>query len=102
MKFLIQRVAHASVDVDGRTVGSIRKGYLVLIGICDKDTKKTADQYIARFTNENTADMNITVATSDGLIQLIIRGAGAYLLSATDLEAEIERANEELREKYDL
>ena len=63
---------------------------------------ETADQYIARFTNENTADMNITVATSDGLIQLIIRGAGAYLLSATDLEAEIERANEELREKYDL
>ncbi|MCR5148819.1 MAG: TetM/TetW/TetO/TetS family tetracycline resistance ribosomal protection protein [Eubacterium sp.] len=63
---------------------------------------ETADQYIARFTNENTANMNITVATSDGLIQLIIRGAGARLMSATELEEEVEKASEALREKYKI
>ena len=50
---------------------------------------ETADQYIARFTIQNTKYMDITVATSDGLIQLIIRGENTKLMSASELEMDI-------------
>lgn len=52
---------------------------------------ETADQYIARFSLERQNDADITIATSDGLVQLIIRGAGAKLLSAKEFEEEVER-----------
>ena len=39
MKFVIQRVNHAEVKVDGEIVGKIGKGFLVLIGVGRKDTK---------------------------------------------------------------
>ncbi|MBO4863575.1 MAG: TetM/TetW/TetO/TetS family tetracycline resistance ribosomal protection protein [Eubacterium sp.] len=47
---------------------------------------ETADQYIARFTVENSKNFDITVATSDGLIQLIIRGENSKMLTARQLE----------------
>ena len=40
MKFVIQRVSHASVTVENETVGSIGKGFLVLIGVCEADTRE--------------------------------------------------------------
>lgn len=61
---------------------------------------QTADQYIERFALGNQKRYNITVATSDGLEQLIIRGAGCSLLSARELKIEIEGANERLRQEY--
>lgn len=61
---------------------------------------QTADQYIEQFAHDNSKKYNITVATSDGLQQIIIRGAGAFLLSARDLKAEIEAANENSQLKY--
>ena len=48
MKFLIQRVNHAEVNVDGHCVGAIGKGLLVLIGVSDSDTKEIADKYIKK------------------------------------------------------
>ena len=45
MKLVIQRVKHASVTVDGNVTGKIGKGFLVLIGIANSDTKEIADQY---------------------------------------------------------
>lgn len=60
---------------------------------------ETADAYIERFSHENGKKYRITVATSDGLEQIIIRGAGCLLLSAKDLSEEISRLNDEaLRE----
>ena len=47
---------------------------------------QTADHYIEKFAHVNRKNFRITVATSDGLQQVIIRGAGADLLSARDLE----------------
>ncbi|KGK88377.1 translation elongation factor G [Desulfosporosinus sp. HMP52] len=61
---------------------------------------QTADQYIEKFAHDNQKKYDITVATSDGLQQLIIRGAGAALLSARELKVEIERANERIRKEY--
>ena len=61
---------------------------------------ETADQYIEKFTHENGAKYDITVATSDGLEQIIIRGQGCRLLSARDLKEEIRLAAERLRGEY--
>ena len=61
---------------------------------------ETADQYIEKFTHENGAKYDITVATSDGLEQIIIRGQGCRLLSARDLKEEIRLASERLRGDY--
>lgn len=61
---------------------------------------QTADQYIERFAHDNHKKYNITVATSDGLEQLIIRGAGCSLLSARELKVEIEGANERMRQEF--
>ncbi|WP_312369624.1 TetM/TetW/TetO/TetS family tetracycline resistance ribosomal protection protein [Lachnoclostridium sp.] len=61
---------------------------------------QTADQYIEKFAHDNQRKYNITVATSDGLQQIIIRGAGCSLLSARDLKDEIERVNETLKNEF--
>ncbi|HVI41016.1 MAG TPA: NYN domain-containing protein, partial [Anaerovoracaceae bacterium] len=61
---------------------------------------QTADQYIERFAHDNQKKYNITVATSDGLQQLIVRGEGSSLLSARELKVEIEEANERVRQEY--
>ncbi|MCB8818567.1 translation factor GTPase family protein [Desulfosporosinus shakirovi] len=61
---------------------------------------QTADQYIERFAHDNQQQYNITVATSDGLQQIIIRGAGCALLSARELKVEIDGANDRLKQEY--
>ena len=61
---------------------------------------QTADQYIEKFAHDNRNKYNIAVATSDGLQQIIIRGAGCALLSARDLKAELERAKESIMWEY--
>lgn len=61
---------------------------------------QTADQYIEKFAHENKKNYNITVATSDGLQQMIVRGEGCSLLSARELKAELEAANERIRQEY--
>ena len=40
MRFVIQRVKHASVTVEGNVLGKIGHGFMVLIGVCDEDDKK--------------------------------------------------------------
>ncbi len=61
---------------------------------------ETADQYIARFTVENSKNFDITVATSDGLIQLIIRGEDSKMLSARDLENDYKNIKNQLLVQY--
>ncbi len=61
---------------------------------------ETADQYIEKFAHENGKKYRVTVATSDGLEQIIIRGAGCLLMSAGDLKKEIELTWKQLRENW--
>jgi len=61
---------------------------------------QTADQYIEKFAHDNKKNYNITVATSDGLQQIIVRGEGCALLSARELKAEIIRANEQMSKEF--
>ena len=44
MRFVIQRVSSASVTIDGKVRGEIGKGFVVLIGIGEDDTKEIADK----------------------------------------------------------
>ena len=48
MRFVIQRVSHADVKVDGNVIGEIGKGFLVLIGISNEDTEEIADKMIKK------------------------------------------------------
>lgn len=61
---------------------------------------ETADQYIEKFAHTNASKYQVTVATSDGLEQIIIRGEGCRLLSVRDLHAEMELAGKQLGETY--
>ena len=76
MKFVIQRVAKASVTVDGEVLGQIGKGFLVLIGIAETDTKEIADKMIRKlsglriFDDEN-GKTNLDIHAVDGELLLI-------------------------------
>lgn len=61
---------------------------------------ETADQYIERTAHEIGRKYQVTVATSDGLEQIIIRGQGCAMMSARELKEEIERINKEIRAEY--
>ena len=61
---------------------------------------ETADQYIEKVAHEIGRKYLVTVATSDGTEQVIIRGQGCHLLSAKELKEEVEFANKELRRYY--
>ncbi len=64
-----------------------------------KETE-TADQYIEKVAHEIGRKYEVTVATSDGTEQVIIRGQGCHLLSAKELHTEIVLAQKELRENH--
>ena len=61
---------------------------------------ETADQYIAKTVQEIKGRYNVTVATSDQLVQLIILGQGALRISARELWEEVEAANAHIRQNY--
>ena len=76
MRLVVQRVSNASVKVDGNTVGSIDKGFMVLVGVTHTDTKENAD-YLAKklcnlrvFTDENDK-MNLNIKQVGGKLLLI-------------------------------
>ena len=76
MRFLIQRVQHASVEVDGISIGKISKGFLVLIGIQQSDTPQIADKMIKKliglriFEDEN-GKTNLDLKTVGGELLLV-------------------------------
>jgi len=51
VRFIIQRVRHASVTIDGEVRGKIGKGFMVLIGIGADDTKEIADKLVRKLVN---------------------------------------------------
>ena len=59
---------------------------------------ETADAYIEKFAHENGRKYHVTVATSDGLEQIIIRGQGCFLMSARELDADLKNARCEAKE----
>lgn len=76
MKFVIQRVTHASVTVKNEVLGKIDKGFLVLIGVSNDDTKEVADKMIKKlvglriFEDEN-GKTNLSLADVNGSLLLV-------------------------------
>ncbi len=76
MRFVIQRVSHASVTVNGSVLGKIGKGFLVLIGVSGTDTEETADKMVKKmlglriFEDEN-GKTNLDLRTVNGELLLI-------------------------------
>ena len=73
MRIVIQRVKRASVSVEEKVVGSIQKGFLVLIGVGQGDDEATADKYMKKllglriFEDEN-GKMNKSIQDVNGSI----------------------------------
>ena len=72
------------------------------IEIVHTKENQTADQFIESYTHENNRQYDMTVVTSDGLIQTITRGAGCHILSSRELYSQIEQSAKELRETYNI
>lgn len=76
MKLVIQRVSEASVKIDGVTRGQIEKGFMVLIGVGQEDSKEIADKYIKKmlglriFEDEN-GKTNLALKDVNGQLLLI-------------------------------
>lgn len=89
MKFVIQRVTEAAVEVDGSTIGKIGKGFLVLIGVTHGDTKEIADKMIKK-----TSGMRI-FEDENGKTNLSLNdvGGGLLLVSQFTLYADCKKGN---------
>ena len=89
MKFLIQRVKNASVTIDEKVVGSIDKGFFVLIGVNENDTREVADKMIRKL-------MGLRIfADAEGKTNLSISDVGGSLLlvSQFTLYADCKKGN---------
>ncbi len=76
MRIVVQRVKKANVEVEGKIVGEIEKGFLVLLGITHTDTKEDAN-YLAKklcnlrvFEDENEK-MNLNIKQVNGKLLII-------------------------------
>lgn len=76
MKFVIQRVTEASVEIEGKVVGRTGLGYMVLFGACNDDTEETVDKMLKKmvglriFQDEN-GKTNLSLADVGGTILLV-------------------------------
>lgn len=74
MKFIVQRVSEANVCVDNQIIGEIKKGFLVLVGVSNTDTKETADKMVSKLIHLRIFE------DSDGKTNLDIKSVNGELL----------------------
>ena len=89
MRFVIQRVLESEVKVDGESLGKIGKGFMVLIGVSNDDTKEVADKMVKkmlglRIFEDEQGKTNLSLADVDG---------GLLLVSQFTLYANCKRGN---------
>ena len=76
MKIILQRVLQAKVEVDGKTVGEIKRGYLLLLGVSNEDSREIADKMIEKvsrlriFEDEN-GKTNLSIADVKGEVLIV-------------------------------
>ena len=76
MKLVVQRVKNAKVDVENKTVGSIEKGFLVLLGVTHTDTKEVADYLVKKLCNlrvfeDENGKMNLSIKDIKGKLLIV-------------------------------
>lgn len=75
MKIVIQRVQSASVAIEDSTVGTIKQGLLLLVGVGPEDTKEDLDYAVRKIIN-----MRI-FSDEDGKMNLSVKDIGGQILS---------------------
>lgn len=76
MKLVIQRVSEAEVKVDDKIIGSIGRGFLILLGIGEGDTEEMVNRYVDKliklriFEDEN-GKTNLSISDVDGEIMVV-------------------------------
>lgn len=76
MRFVIQRVSESEVKVDGKVLGKIGKGFMVLIGVSDSDTKEIANKMVKkmlglRIFEDEQGKTNLSLEAVGGELLLI-------------------------------
>lgn len=74
MRFVIQKVSHASVTVDEEVIGKIGKGFMVLVGVSQTDDEKVADKMVEKMCKLRIFD------DADGKTNLSLADVGGELL----------------------
>ncbi len=89
MKAVIQRVAHAAVEVDGEVVGKIGKGFLILLGVADGDSERDCEKL-----TDKIAHMRIFADENDKVnLALDDVGGDVLAISQFTLYADCRRGN---------
>ena len=73
MKLVVQKVSHSSVTIDNKVHGEINKGYMVLVGICNEDTKEIVQRMVdkllcLRIFEDNDGKLNLSLLDVEGSI----------------------------------
>ena len=76
MRCLVQRVLSASVGVAGKTIGSIERGYLVLLGVKNTDTEAVANKMLkkildARLFEDENGKTNLSIRDISGSLLIV-------------------------------
>lgn len=76
MKFVIQRVTQASVEVDKEIIGQIGQGFLVLIGVSNEDDTQVADKLVRkmlglRIFQDEEGKTNLSLDSVNGSVLLV-------------------------------
>lgn len=76
MRFVIQRVKHAEVTIGGEVTARIGRGFLVLVGVTDTDTREIADKMVKKMTGlrifeDENVKTNLSLADVDGALLLV-------------------------------
>lgn len=89
MKFVIQKVDEASVSVDDKVVGKIKKGFLVFVGVSQEDTREIADKFVRKMVNLRLFE------DSEGKTNLALKDVGGQvlLISQFTLYADCKKGN---------
>ena len=89
MRAVIQRVAHASVTIEGSVKSEIGQGFLILLGVCDEDSMEDVDWLVKKVSNLRVFD------DEQGVMNLSIQdvGGNALVVSQFTLYASYKKGN---------
>jgi D-tyrosyl-tRNA(Tyr) deacylase len=88
MRLVIQRVNHACVRVDGNVIGSIGRGFLILLGVANGDTKEMADKYVKKLSTLRIFE------DADGKTNLSLADVGGEVLVVSQFTLTAKRATD--------
>ena len=73
---VLQRVQHAKVEIDGKTVGATKQGLLILLGVAEGDTRVEADKLVKKIANlrifeDENGKMNLSLLDIGGGVLVV-------------------------------